>query len=152
MAVITDRETFKNSWAGRRATGPSNWPRVLYVDDDPNVVSSMERFFHRYRVRLECAYHGMQGIWLAATDRPSLIITDLAMPLASGEELIDCLAAHPATRNTPIIVLSGRSNLRLTAKLKAAGVANVFQKPIAFEQLKDAVARILPLQERAAAS
>ncbi|MFO1064835.1 MAG: response regulator [Pirellulales bacterium] len=135
----------------RRNSANADWPSILYVDDDPNIISSMERFFHRYRVRLECAYHGMQGIWLAATHPPDLIITDLTMPLASGEELIDCLAAHPATRETPIVVLSGRNNVRLNAKLKTSGVIEVLQKPVAFETLFNLVSRIVPLQERAAA-
>ncbi len=53
--------------ASRCRHGAANWPRILYVDDDPNIVASVERHFHRYRVSLACAYHGMQGIWLAAT-------------------------------------------------------------------------------------
>lgn len=126
----------------------NQWPRILYVDDDPNIVASIERHFHRYRVTLACAYHGMQGIWLAATEKPNLIVTDLAMPMASGEELIDCLASHPATQGTPIIVLTGNPNARLNANLRHNGVVAVFHKPLNAQQLIDAVAQHIPLLDR----
>ena len=129
----------------------SSWPRILYVDDDPNIVASMERHFHRYRVSLVCAYHGMQGIWLAATEKPHLIITDLTMPMASGEELIDCLASHPATQGTPIIVLTGNQSARLTAGLRHNGVVSVFHKPLNAQELIETVARHVPLVDRTAA-
>ncbi len=41
------------------------WPRILFVDDDPNIVAAMERNFRPYKVRLTRAYHGMQGIMSA---------------------------------------------------------------------------------------
>lgn len=128
-----------------------SWPRILYVDDDPNIVASMERHFHRYKVSLVCAYHGMQGIWLAATERPDLIITDLTMPMASGEELIDCLAAHPATQGTPIIVLTGNQSARLNASLRHNGVVGVFHKPLNVQELLRTVAEHIPLVDRTAA-
>lgn len=126
----------------------NRWPRILYVDDDPNIVASMERHFHRYRVSLVCAYHGMQGIWLAATEKPDLIITDLTMPMASGEELIDCLASHPATQGTPILVLTGNQAARLTAGLRHNGVVGVFHKPLKAQELIEAVGRHIPLVDR----
>ncbi len=126
----------------------ADWPRILYVDDDPNIVASMERHFHRYRVSLVCAYHGMQGIWLAATEKPSLIITDLTMPMASGEELIDCLASHPATKGTPIIVLTGNQSCRLTASLRHNGVVHVFHKPLNAQELIKAVSQYITLADR----
>lgn len=129
----------------------NRWPRILYVDDDPNIVASMERHFHRYCVSLVCAYHGMQGIWLAATEKPDVIITDLTMPMASGEELIDCLASHPATQGTPIIVLTGNHSARLTAGLRHNGVVGVFHKPLNAQELIDLVGRHIPLVDRTAA-
>lgn len=129
----------------------ASWPRILYVDDDPNIVASMERNFHRYCVSLVCAYHGMQGIWLAATERPDLIITDLTMPMASGEELIDCLAAHPATHGTPIIVLTGNQNARLTASMRHSGVVAVFHKPLQVPELLRTVSEHIALVDKSAA-
>ncbi len=127
------------------------WPTVLYVDDDPNIVSAMERNFHRYKVSLVCAYHGMQGIWLAATQRPNLIVTDMAMPLATGDELIDCLSTHPATRSTPILVLTGDRSKHMTAHLQRCGVVSVLHKPLNANELFEVVSKYIPLIDRNAA-
>ncbi len=148
---LVDLATTKASVAPIDLNDRAHWPRILYVDDDPNIVASMERHFHRYRVSLVCAYHGMQGIWLAATEKPDLIITDLTMPMASGEELIDCLAAHPATHGTPIIVLTGNQSARLSANLRHNGVVGVFHKPLQAQELIETVARHIPLVDRTAA-
>lgn len=111
------------------------WPRILFVDDDPNIVAAMERNFRHYKVRLTRAYHGMQGIMSAVIEKPNVIITDISMPLASGDELIECIATNPATLKTPIIVLTGRNAVTLTTRLKQLNVAAVLHKPLHFEHL-----------------
>ncbi len=148
---LVNSATAKVSADAISAFDRASWPRILYVDDDPNIVASIERHLHRYRVSLTCAYHGMQGIWLAATEKPDLIITDLAMPMASGEELIECLASHPATHGTPIIVLTGNQSARLTASLRQNGVVSVLHKPLNALELIDTAGRHVPLVDRSAA-
>lgn len=124
------------------------WPRILFVDDDPNIVAAMERNFRPYKVRLTRAYHGMQGIMSAVTEKPNVIITDIAMPLASGEELIECLATNPATVKTPIVVLTGRSAVTLTARLRSLNVAAVLHKPLNFEHLLRGLEQLVHLALR----
>ncbi len=57
------------------------------------------------------------------------------MPLATGDELIECLATNPATSKTPIVVLTGKNSVTLTAKLKQLHVAAVLHKPLRFDDL-----------------
>ena len=121
-----------NSHVGLREVA---WPRILFVDDDPNIVAAMERNFRPYKVRLTRAYHGMQGIMSAVTEKPNVIITDISMPLATGDELIECLATNPTTSKTPIIVLTGRNSVTLTARMKQLNVAAVLHKPLNFDLL-----------------
>lgn len=114
-----------------RVTSPS----ILLVDDDPNVASALERNFRRYGISVHTAYHGMQGISMAVQIKPDLIITDLEMPFASGEELIEVLSRNEDTHGIPILVLTGRPDARLTSRLKHAGVVEVVHKPIAIPEL-----------------
>ncbi len=113
--------------------------RVLCVDDDPNVLAAMQRSFRRFPIELHCAYHGMQGIVEAVSRRPDLIITDLKMPLASGEELIDCLSRNPATTHTPIVVLTGQAVSRKATRSLGSGVHEVLEKPLVFDDLLEAI-------------
>ncbi len=123
-------------------------PSVLYVDDDPLLISSVQRSFRSYRVRLEVAFHGMQGVVNAVETRPDIIVTDLQMPFASGEELVDCLSRHPATAGVPILVVTGRAGVSLTAKFRRLGVKNVLSKPLCFENLLDELRAYIPIRLR----
>ena len=121
-------------------------PTILFVDDDPSMVSSIERSFRPWDVELEVALHGMQGIMQAIKIRPDVIITDLQMPFASGEELIDCLSKNEFTHGVPLIVVTGRCGVKLTARLESQGVVAVFQKPFDFTDLIDTLSNIIPIR------
>jgi CheY-like chemotaxis protein len=123
-------------------------PTILFVDDEPHMAGVMQRNLHPYQVDLQVAYHGMQGILDALANRPDVIITDMQMPFATGDELIECLAANSATSGTPIIVVTGRLDVRLTARFKRLGVVEVFTKPVDFEALRNTLAQFIPLLER----
>ncbi len=124
------------------------WPRILFVDDDPSVVAAMERNFRPYKIRLTRAYHGMQGILSAVTEKPNLIITDMSMPLATGEELIECLARNPNTTQTPIVILTGDSKVQLTTRFKQLDVVAVLHKPLKFENLVKEISPLILLNRR----
>jgi two-component system, OmpR family, alkaline phosphatase synthesis response regulator PhoP len=124
------------------------WPKLLFVDDDPNIVAAMERNLRPYKLRLTRAYHGMQGILSAVTEKPDVIITDMAMPLATGTELIECLARNPATQKTPIIILTGKASTSLTAKLKSLDVVAVLHKPLRFEEVLEELRRVVHISHR----
>jgi CheY-like chemotaxis protein len=124
-------------------------PRVLLVDDHPSVISSMQRNLRPYRLELHIAFHGFQGVSTALACSPDLVITDLQMPLASGEELLQCLSHIPKTRAVPIIVLTGRPRVTLSKRLRAMGVQAVLHKPAPFSEVLDAIAGIVPVQKLA---
>ncbi len=87
------RECLQRSYTG--SSTDTAIPKVLCVDDDPNVATSITRGLRPFKVDVLSAYHGMQGIWLATTEKPNVIITDLAMPWTRGEDLIDtCPITH----------------------------------------------------------
>ena len=130
------------------ATLANRWPVVLCVDDDPNIIASMERSFYPYEIKFDRAYHGMQGIMTAVTIRPDVILTDLQMPLATGEELIECLTRNPITQNTPMIVITGRQGAKLTSRLRQLGVIAVMGKPVQFESLLEELSKVIDVKRR----
>lgn len=139
---VEPRQSLSNS-------GSKSIPKILLVDDDPNVVASLTRFLRPYRLQVLCAYHGMQGIWLATTEKPNLIITDLSMPWTAGEDLIETLVCHPATRDIPIIVLTGKELTDDSAPLHDARLSRIFFKPTPAETIFEEVKRLIPVELRA---
>jgi CheY-like chemotaxis protein len=108
----------------------------------------MQRNFHAYDVDLHVAFHGFQGVSEALAWEPDLVITDLQMPFASGEELMQCLSHIPKTRCVPIIVITGRTGVTLSKRMKSLGVAAVLEKPIRFEDLLMHLADYVHLEKR----
>lgn len=123
-------------------------PVVLLVDDDPHLISAMQRNFRPYRLRLEVAFHGMQGVLNAVELQPDVVVTDLQMPFASGEELLTCLSQHPATIGVPIIILTGKPGAKMTSRYRRLGVKRVFVKPIQFETMLDELASLIEITPR----
>lgn len=139
---ITPLDENAQNWVRKRP------PRVLLVEDDLCIISSIQRNLRPYRIDLEVAFHGFQGVSEALSFEPDLVITDLQMPLASGEELMQCLAHIPRTRNVPIIVITGRPGVSFTRRMKELGVVSVLAKPIPFETLLSEIGKKVRIERR----
>jgi two-component system, OmpR family, response regulator RpaA len=127
---------------------PSKVPKVLCIDDDPAVAEFMQAQLSDYRVHVLTAQFGTHGYWKALVHRPDVIITDLRMPQGSGDYVVECLKRNVATRDIPVIVLSGRNDLALVRYLTALGVARYFVKPTPFSDLYEELQRHIPLEAR----
>ena len=123
-------------------------PTVLIIDDDPNILQALERRFRHYEVNLLQAYHGAHGIWLATTEKPDLVITDLRMPQGQGHQVVECLRNNSNTNHIPIIVITGVRDDAMRHRLKRLGVEAYLTKPFNFEDLREAVARVITLEKR----
>ncbi len=130
-------------FAGRSS---SDRPRlkVLCIDDDPQVVSALARSLEARGASAIRAYHGMQGYWLACSEAPDIIVTDMMMPRGTGEYVVECLKRNTATRNIPIIVLSGVGVKNLEQRVKQLDVDGVFTKPAQFDSLYRTICALAP--------
>jgi DNA-binding response OmpR family regulator len=84
---------------------------VLIVEDDPDIAEGLRYNLEREGLESRVALTGEQGLALAldAKSPPSLVILDLMLPGMSGTELCRRLRREPATRRTPIIMLTARA-------------------------------------------
>ncbi len=127
-------------------------PRIVCIDDDPAIHGAMIRRFKPYDVEVMPAYNGAHGIWLAVTEKPNLIVTDLRMPSGDGDYVVQCLKIRPDTAGIPVIVLSGVNDRETKRWLERLGVVAYLTKPLSFEVLVAAVRRqinLRPLQTAA---
>jgi len=115
---------------------------VLCIDDDPDVGRAIQIGLGRRGVDVLCAYSGVQGLWLAMTHRPSVVITDIGMSSGNGEDVIDCLQRNAETKTIPLVVLSGCSDPVLKRRLLGRGIEAWLTKPVRDDEL---VALLRPL-------
>jgi DNA-binding response OmpR family regulator len=117
---------------------------VLSIDDDPEVGRALQIGLGRHGVDVLCAYSGVQGLWLAMTHRPSVVITDIGMPSGNGDEVIDCLQRNAETKAIPLVVLSGCGDPVVRRRLVGRGIEAWLTKPISDEELIAALRPLAP--------
>jgi DNA-binding response OmpR family regulator len=121
-------------------------PIILCIDDDPDISRTIELRLRSYEVTVLRAFHGMQGFWLAMTEQPSLVITDINMPQGRGDYIVECLKRNTETQNIPVIVLSGSRDETTKAELIKLGAERYFTKPCESEALIDAIKSFVHLE------
>jgi DNA-binding response OmpR family regulator len=84
---------------------------VLIVEDDPDIAESLRYNLERDGLKAVIAETGEKGLAAAldAKNPPALVILDIMLPGMSGTELCRRLRREPATRRTPIIMLTART-------------------------------------------
>ncbi len=104
---------------------------ILYIEDNPSNVRLMERVLkHRPGMVLLHASHGREGIEMAKSRRPDVVLLDLHLPDVPGDEVVRELWLDPVTRIIPIVVVTADATPGTARRLKAAGAVGVLTKPI----------------------
>ncbi len=121
--------------AGVAAVEGASEPRlVLVIDDDEPTVDLLRRWMNSQGYGVIAAMNGQEGLALARSRRPDLIILDIFMPGQSGYEVLAALKADETLRNIPVIVASSDDNRRLGLE---AGAAEVLVKPLSRDRLRN---------------
>ncbi len=87
-------------------------PKVLLIDDEPNLHELVEEMLHGHGYELTHAYSGAEGIELAQRGKPDVVILDLMMPGIDGFEVASRLRQDRETYQIPIVVLTARDTTR----------------------------------------
>jgi DNA-binding response OmpR family regulator len=126
-------------------TSPASTPRrkrILLVDDDPEIVESMRVALEAMGYEVLIARDGNQGLALADTENPDLVILDMMMPKRSGFLVLERLRQ---TRKVPVrvIMITANEGSRHKAYAEMLGVDDYIRKPFAMDRLLDSVRRLL---------
>jgi signal transduction histidine kinase len=119
---------------------------ILVVDDTPDILRVVHLTLHD-QFQVFTARDGLEGLAVAREVKPSLIITDLMMPGIDGHELIRRLRADPATKQTPIIMLSARGETSDRVAGLETGANSYLAKPFSTRELRGAVHALLEMQD-----
>jgi len=116
---------------------------VLLLDNDPVIRSTLERNLREFFQVISFS-DGLSGIaWLAAGNRPGIIITDLEMPYLNGWELLRLKDTSSTLQSTPILVMGGDQNLQAEQEALTLGAELYLPKPFNPEKLSQIVLKYL---------
>ena len=104
--------------------------KIVIIEDDLTFLDLL-------RVHLTSAGHEVRtaedaavGLRAIIADPPELILLDLTVPYLDGFEMIEALRNDPATRNTPVIVLTGHGDDEIYARARELGASQLLTKPV----------------------
>jgi len=113
--------------------------RILLVDDDPGVRSSLGAVLSGEGYLVLPARDGQEALALAAASEVDLVVLDLSMPVKSGWDTFERLSAERPL--VPVIIVTARPNQLFTAL--GAGVGALLEKPLEIPILLHTIGRLL---------
>ncbi len=82
--------------------------RILIVDDEPNIVDSLEFLMRGSDYEVRVARNGDEALRRAESFRPDLVLLDVMMPQRSGFEVCQKIRENPALRDVKIVMLTAK--------------------------------------------
>jgi DNA-binding response OmpR family regulator len=106
---------------------------ILVIDDEPDLVRFVRRALETEGHQVRVALDGADGLRMAMTDPPDLIVLDLLMPGVDGRAILSAMTnGHP---EVPILVLSAEADVGVRVEVLEAGAVDFVAKPFAVREL-----------------
>src|ERR1041384_4323904 len=108
-------------------------PKILLVEDNEMNRDMLSRRLQRRGYEVVIAVDGRQGVAMAASEAPALILMDMSLPELDGWDATRQIKAAPATRAIPVIALTAHAMSGDRDQALAAGCDDFDVKPVDFE-------------------
>ena len=118
--------------------------KILYVEDNEDNVYVLKNRLTRAGFSVVVAMDGEQGVAMASSEQPDLVIMDLSLPVVDGWEATRRLKAMPETGRIPVIALSAHAMAGDREKALAAGCDDFDSKPVEMPRLLGKIRALLP--------
>jgi CheY-like chemotaxis protein len=117
--------------------------KILYVEDNEDNLYMLSNRLQRRGYEVVSARDGEEGIAMAASESPALILMDLSLPVMDGWEATRRLKAEAHTQHIPVIALSAHAMAGDREKALAAGCDDYDTKPVELPRLLEKIAALL---------
>ncbi len=118
-------------------------PNLLVVDDEPNVLYSLQQALQSEELTVQTARTARQGIERVRKDPPDVIILDVRLPDMSGLEAYDRIRELDA--RVPVIVITAFAATETAIEAMKRGAFDYLLKPVDLHQLREVVAKALEI-------
>jgi CheY-like chemotaxis protein len=118
--------------------------KILYVEDNDDNVYMLKNRLTRAGFTVIVATDGTQGVAMANSEQPDLILMDLTLPDINGEEVTRRIKGDPATKGIPVIALTANAMPGDREKALAAGCDDFDTKPVELQRLLDKIKTLAP--------
>ena len=117
--------------------------KVLLVEDNEMNRDMLSRRLTRRGFKVVFAVDGKQGVALARSEKPDIILMDMSLPVMDGWEATRCVKADDATRSVPVIGLTAHAMSGDREKAIEAGCDDYDTKPVELDRLIGKIERLI---------
>jgi len=117
--------------------------KILLVEDNEMNRDMLSRRLVRNGFDIVMAVNGQQGLDLASSENPDLILLDMSLPVLDGWEAARRLKADAATAKIPVIALTAHAMVQDKEKALAAGCDDFDTKPVELPRLLEKINSLL---------
>lgn len=117
--------------------------RILVIDDSPTIVALLKRMLQQNHYDVLVAYDGETGIEVARREVPGLIFLDIVLPGVDGFNVLRTLRRDPATKNVPIIMISGNAQATEQFYVQRIGADDFMKKPFSRPEVFSRISSVL---------
>ena len=118
--------------------------KILLVDDDNDILTSMQAAFEPTGAVVETASNGNKAVELAEKNDPDVVVLDMMLPGRSGFLVLEKIKAKKAKNSKPfVIMITGNQGARHKMYAESLGVSEYFNKPVKMDKLIAAAEKLL---------
>jgi CheY-like chemotaxis protein len=119
-------------------------PKILIVEDNEMNRDMLSRRLERRGFSIAIAVDGQQGVDMARSEKPDLILMDMSLPVMDGWTATQTIKADAELAKIPVIALTAHAMAGDREKAMAAGCDDYDTKPIELPRLLEKIGKFLP--------
>ena len=114
---------------------PKKSPRILVVDDEPDITATVQSYFGRRGFLVNTAASGKDALEIIKSSKPDLVFLDLTLPEMTGKEVLQKLREFD--QKTKVIIITGHTleSEREDQEFRSLGIVAYLNKPLILEEL-----------------
>lgn len=117
--------------------------KILIVDDEPNIVMSLEYTFKKSGYEVFIARDGKEALDIAKANFPDLVILDIMMPMVDGYATLEQIKKDDNLKHTKVVFLSAKNKESDIGKGMSLGADAYLTKPFSIKKIVERVAELL---------
>ena len=118
--------------------------RILLVDDDHDILTSMQAAFEPTGATVDTAGNGNKAVEMVEKNDPDLFVLDMMLPGRSGFLVLEKIKARKPKNTKPfVIMITGNQGARHKRYAESLGVSEYFNKPVKMDKLIATAERLL---------
>lgn len=117
--------------------------KILIVDDEPNIIMSLEYTFKKNNYEVFIARDGKEALEIIKTSLPDIVILDIMMPMVDGYATLEQIKKQDDLKHIKVMFLSAKNKESDIEKGLALGANAYMTKPFSIKKIVDQVNELL---------